>query len=392
MRKVLMIPGPWHPVPPLKGAAVESIIYELCKNIFLFETHIVSIKTPFHERIEYRDGIFFHRLHFSELYIRIFKKFLGVDPLSYNYRTVKLIKKINPEVVHIHNYVDGLEIIKKIKEWNSEIKTIFHAHNIFSHKIDIIKKYIKYVDGWLGCSNFVTEYYKNLLQSKNPNCLYGTIYNGVDLKKYQKRHLKEKIGNRKINIVFVGRIAPDKGVINFIKLAELFRKDSRFQFICAGEISKKGDKGKYFLKLMEYINEKDIKNVKFLGCIVPDKMHLFYKLADIVVMPSAFEEPFPMVALETMASGIPLIATQKGGLRELIKNNKNGFLVKKIDKFEEEAKEIITNLINNQDVYGKISNEAVKTIKENFLWEKISWDLSNYYMNWECPPNCVNLK
>ncbi len=52
MRKVLMIPGPWHPIPPLKGAAVESIIYDLCKNIFLFETHIVSIKTPFHEHIE----------------------------------------------------------------------------------------------------------------------------------------------------------------------------------------------------------------------------------------------------------------------------------------------------------------------------------------------------
>ncbi|OAG27677.1 hypothetical protein [Thermodesulfatator autotrophicus] len=95
MKKVVMIAGPWHPVPPIKGAAVETWIYEVCKRLIKYQAHVISIGSEFLPEREFKDGIFFYRINFGRLYKRIFQKFLGWDVYSYDDRILKILKKLD---------------------------------------------------------------------------------------------------------------------------------------------------------------------------------------------------------------------------------------------------------------------------------------------------------
>lgn len=108
MKRVVMVTSPVHPVPPLKGAAVETWMYEVSKRLIGFEPHIVSIFHPFYPLREWRDDIFFHRIHFSRIYKRLFQKITKLDPLSYPKRVLRVIDEVKPDIVHIHNFIDGI--------------------------------------------------------------------------------------------------------------------------------------------------------------------------------------------------------------------------------------------------------------------------------------------
>ncbi|MCV5491217.1 glycosyltransferase, partial [Escherichia coli] len=65
-----------------------------------------------------------------------------------------------------------------------------------------------------------------------------------------------------------------------------------------------------------------------LGSIPPEKMHCYYPLADLVVIPSQFQEPFCMVAIEAMGAGKPVLVSTRGGMTEFVKENTTGFHLK----------------------------------------------------------------
>ena len=101
----------------------------------------------------------------------------------------------------------------------------------------------------------------------------------------------------------------------------------------------------------------------------PDSMvPRYYKSADICVFPSRLEG-FGIVILEAMASGIPIIASNTGGIREIISNGKNGMLFKPGDA--DALSKAILALYQDLDLRKKISQAALKTVTE-YNWENIA--------------------
>ena len=76
MKKVVYISN-FSPIPPIKGAAVQTWINEVAKRLMFFEPHTISIDDEFLPLKEYKDGVFHHRIHISRVYERIFQKILG---------------------------------------------------------------------------------------------------------------------------------------------------------------------------------------------------------------------------------------------------------------------------------------------------------------------------
>jgi D-inositol-3-phosphate glycosyltransferase len=162
---------------------------------------------------------------------------------------------------------------------------------------------------------------------------------GVDLKRFRSMDRVE--ARRQIGvppehkmILFVGRIQPLKGLDILMRALALVkqREPGLAQDICLSVIG--GDPNpdsaveqNEFERLMSLRNDLDIAElVTFLGAKDQDSLVYYYTAAEMVVMPSHYES-FGMVALEAMACGTPVVASDVGGLSFNIEDGFNGFLV-----------------------------------------------------------------
>ena len=93
-----------------------------------------------------------------------------------------------------------------------------------------------------------------------------------------------------------------------------------------------------------------------------------YKVSDIFLFPSLIES-FGIVIIEAMAAGIPLIVNEVPGSKDLVKNNKNGFVVAKNDA--QQFVDIIMKLYNNKNLLNRIKKNCISSVKK-YDWEKVS--------------------
>ncbi|MBF0463709.1 MAG: glycosyltransferase [Nitrospirae bacterium] len=380
VKRVVMVSPPFHSVPPLKGAAVEMWMCEVSKRILSFEPHIISISAPYYPDYEYRDGVYHHRVHFGTLYKRLFQKLTRFDPFSYSKRVLKIIHKLNPQIVHLHNSVKWfLPVIKSL--YGTATKTVLHLQNEYPVESALS------VDAFWGCSSYLMNHYNtSLIDAGTSEC----IYNGVDLDKY--RYFKDvpedrEYVRRRFNIksddfvvLYVGRVSAEKGVEHILEAAVSFRDSENVKFFIVGELSE-GDLsssrvryGIEMLKAAEALGGK----VGFTGVFPPQKMHLLYLLGDVLVLPSNFNDPFPFVVLEAMATGLPVIVRKKGGVLDYIKDKENGLFIDETN-ISGSISKIIGDLIKDSGLRERIGLSGRKTAEERFSWQRISRDCEDGY-------------
>ena len=143
-------------------------------------------------------------------------------------------------------------------------------------------------------------------------------------------------------ILFVGRLIEKKGVL---LLASVAREFPAFDFVFVGD-------GPVLNKLRKVA--KTSRNIHPVGKKTQSETALFYGAADVVVIPSLYEEGFARVVLEALSSGRPVIASKKGCLPEMI-NNKVGML---ISPTKIEVKKAIRFFATNEDILYKFSRRA----------------------------------
>ena len=100
-----------------------------------------------------------------------------------------------------------------------------------------------------------------------------------------------------------------------------------------------------------------------------------YKISDIFVFSSLIES-FGIVIIEAMAAGIPIIANEVPGSKDLVKNNKNGFIVAK--NSAQPFVDIITNLYKNKKLLMRIKKNCLNSVK-SYDWEKVSVKYIDFY-------------
>ena len=156
----------------------------------------------------------------------------------------------------------------------------------------------------------------------------GVVPCGVNLEQFKpvsKEHAKQHLGfgNDKI-ILFVGRIDPLKGIDKLIKAMPHLQniKGLRLVIIGGGEHSQRGIE-----KLQELVGNLNIQDsVAFLGLVKHEQLPYFYSAADVCVVPSYYES-FGLVALESLACGTPVVATDVGNLKSVIRQGETGYVI-----------------------------------------------------------------
>lgn len=122
------------------------------------------------------------------------------------------------------------------------------------------------------------------------------------------------------------------------------------------------------------------KRVFFAGYASTAELPEFYRLAHMFVLPSINEaEAFGLVALEAMASGLPVIASRLPGVRELIKQGETGLLVNPGDELALAV--AIETLLSSAEQRQKMSEQAMRRVEENYRWRVIGRKLLDIYRN-----------
>lgn len=297
---------------------------------------------------------------------------------------VQLIKKCDLVHAHGHVYMSSYMAGKVAKKYKKPFIVTQHNTfidyqsilNILEHLNDLTvgKSVLKCADRVIVVSKKTMEYVLKLGADKSKT---SVIYNGVDTDYFHpmnKEESRKKLGlpkNRKI-ILSVRRLVYKNGLDTLIESVPLLTRDHPdLLFVVAG-------KGPSRKLIEDRVKELGIDaNIKLTG-FVPDRLlPVYYDAADYFILPSASGEGLPLVLLEAMACGLPVIATTVGGTPEIIKHMKNGVLVP--PRNPEAMAETMAKLLSEERLGPAIGEEARRIVEDRFTWEENLRQLQDIY-------------
>jgi D-inositol-3-phosphate glycosyltransferase len=182
-------------------------------------------------------------------------------------------------------------------------------------------------------------------------------------------------------ILFVGRIEPLKGVATLIQAVACLRlknlKEPVHLAVIGGDPEAVPDAiSEEMIRLQKLCDDLTVgKMVVFLGKRGQDTLPYYYSAAEVVVMPSHYES-FGMVALEAMACGTPVIASQVGGLAFLVQDGMTGYTVPADDDFA--LCEKLTAILGDDSLRRQMGRNAAE-YAQKYKWEKIAPQIVEVY-------------
>jgi len=183
----------------------------------------------------------------------------------------------------------------------------------------------------------------------------------------------EKDYEAHFDVLFCSRLVKKKGPYELLEAAKNVLKDyPGTKFIFMG----KGEEYKGLLEQSQKLGIED--NVDFLGFKTGEEKFQIYKNSHIFVLPS-YTEGLPNVALEAMASGLVLITTPVGGLKDLIEVGKNGFFIKSVPPEPEEIKDELEKVLDDERLIERISINNLEEAKNVYDVNAVTGDIVDLY-------------
>ncbi|BDZ71827.1 glycosyltransferase [Methanobacterium petrolearium] len=381
--------------PKFLGDYYGSFIFDEVKALADqgFEIHVVTQHNhgiPYEEIME---GIHIHRFRWIEpKQFRALVHFHGLMDtfrmvtyvISLFFNLIKIIRKYKIQIIHAHSVIPTgfmASIVSKIMH-----KPLFiTAHGMDINNFEnsrIFNYFISYSLNSSFRSIAVSEdLAKKMRLMVNDNNKIVVIRNAVDTDRFNPTKntiIREKfnIKDEDILLLFVGYLDEFKGIFELVNaFSQLNAGNKNVKLMVVGVGPKKED-------LLKILTKMGIENqVIFTGMIEHHKIHKYYQSADIFVLPSYTEGGGPpLVVMEAMACGLPIIVTNVGGMSEGIEEDVNGFIVP--PKNVKELNKKLNILIENEDLRKKFGNNSFKIIGEySTILGKKTENLINLYGN-----------
>ena len=215
----------------------------------------------------------------------------------------------------------------------------------------------------LGMSNAVINQFKKL-ETKKIEVKRYLYWVDIDRFKPMNKGDARKISGiaSQFTILFVGRLIPIKGVTLLIDIAKEL-KCAQFIFIGTGP-----------LDILLKKSSETIPNVNFLGQVRNIDMPVYYNSADILCFPSLYEEGLGRVSMEAVACGIPVVASNVGGISETVNENIS-LLVKPT---HDNLKNALINLYQDENRLKKMASFCREYALKNYSKNNVNY-ITKYY-------------
>jgi glycosyltransferase involved in cell wall biosynthesis len=355
--------------PPKWLAGTEIATYYLAKYFQQYghEVHVLTTLDKGLSKESDDQGFWVHRITYP--------KFGRVGIIIFWLKLLFSVKKIQPDIIHAQDIDMGIPAL---------------LGKIFLHK-----PYVVWAQGSDVYLSWLFRTPTSYLVMKNADRLIAltgdmkqemqkichrpvnTLPNGIELEKFAsvfKENARDTLKfplSSKI-IIFVGTLIPVKGIKYLIRaMALLSENDSSIKLLLVGD----GSERQELMTLTDELNLKD--NIIFIGRVPNEKVPMYLAASDIFALPSK-SEGFPLVVLEAMASGLPVVTTRVRGLPEIVKEGVNGYIVDPQNSEQLAAK--LQMLINDSNLRQQISKNNKENVKL-YSWRRITKDLEAIYLS-----------
>lgn len=373
------------PVPPVKGGAVEHWVHEVSQRLDQTQFDITIVSRPADafgvKNVRYltiawtKTEQFFYKIKEKVTWrnpLRYIAKIQNV--VSYGMRMAKLVREF--DVVVIHNEPNFLFFMKK----SPQQTLVLHMHNAhlgIALFRPFYRRALKKVDKVICVSDYIRRHALQYFSEYADK--FTVVFNATDpeiFKPYGDEAVSQLRGlidiqPDKTYLLYVGRLTEIKGVHVLIKaFITIHAQLPHARLIIAGSSFFGGAaKTDYEQSLVELAKPVS-KAIIFTGFMPHDKLRYVYSAADMVVLPSVWQDPCPLVVLEAMASGTCLLSTAVGGVPEIIKNGVNGLLVNANDA--EKTAKVVVGILSNSLLKTQMEHAARQQILAGYTWERLT--------------------
>lgn len=341
-----------------------------------FGVHVITLGFPGAPGYEEIDGVKVHRFPIELghpnfiTWTLLFNHFLekGLSDLS---QQVKL------DLIHVHDWLTAPSGISFKHFMNKPMVLTVHStehgrsslHSPDSYTIDGIEWWATYeANKIIVASNSMRGEVCGHFQV--PEEKVKIIPNGIDVTKFHMSEDRQAVRSRygvqshEKLVLCVGRLVPQKGIEYLVRavpaIADRYPQ-AKFVFVGEGWL-------RDYLESVSRSTGHQWK-IKFTGFLPDEELPALMTSADVLVIPSVYE-PFGIVALEGMAAGVPVVASQIGGLAEVIDHDRTGVFV--YARNPESIAWGVDHVLSNPDHARWITQNAREKAKKIYSWEAIA--------------------
>ncbi|MDD3056256.1 MAG: glycosyltransferase family 4 protein [Aliarcobacter sp.] len=336
-------------IPELNEGGVERGVVELNREFVKkgIESFVISAGGKLENQINLDGG---NHLKFDVCSKNIFTAFRRVKGLK------KILKELNPDIIHVRSRVPAWLVYFANKSLKIKVVSTVHGFNGVGFYSSIMQK----SDAVICVSNSIKEYIQKHYQTSENKIT--VIPRGIDLELFNPKNIDEtfienfkKEFNLKDKFIVssVGRVTQLKDYETFIKAILLVKKEiPNIVGLIVGGV--RSDKEDYLNSLKSLIKELKLEdNIIFTGS--QSKIEQIYALSDVIISSSKKPESFGRAVAEAICMNKPVIATNHGGVKDIIIENENGFFFE-VGDYKELASNILESRTLSFDGYGYISS------------------------------------
>jgi phosphatidylinositol alpha-mannosyltransferase len=285
-------------------------------------------------------------------------------------RMKHLLEDESFDIIHLHEPLAPILPLFILHLSNSVNVGTFHAFHgsgrIYWLSKHFMKRWFRKLDGRIAVSNPALGFVSHHFPGE-----YRVIPNGIDVAHFSTPYPPiEELQDDKLNILFVGRLEKRKGLKYLLGAYSRLKWDhpnTRLLVVGPGNAEK---------ECYEFIAERNIEDVVFLGSVSHQDLPRYYQMADIFCSPATGKESFGIVLLEAMAAGKPIVASAIEGYSSVMTHGSEGFLVPPKD--EDALAASLETLLEDPGLRKAMGGRGRQTA-HNYDWEKVTAQIMDYY-------------
>jgi phosphatidylinositol alpha-mannosyltransferase len=245
----------------------------------------------------------------------------------------------------------------------------FHAFGGFSPSYWVGKRFAGRLNAKLHGRIAVSGAARHFISRYFPG-EYRIIPNGVDLDRFADAEPFDELRDGTVNILFVGRFEERKGLIHLLRAYHRLRKrhvDARLLIIGSGPKQR---------EYQRFVGLRQIRDVEFLGRVSDDAKARYFASADIFCAPATGQESFGIVLLEAMAAGVPIVASDIHGYKNVVQRGTQGLLVE--PRNHRALAAALYRLSNDADLRHRMGEEGRAKAPE-YSWDRVTEQIVDFY-------------